>query len=371
METGNASLKSLIGGLKNSLRLAPNKIIGFDVGSSSIKIAELHAASGDSFKLVNFYTVSLPEGSISEDEILRKDEIVEVIKEAIEASGVSNCSACIGLSGSGTLIKKLQLAGGNSDEIDDQILWEIEQYLPFEIDDAAVSYDVLGENMGGGVDAIVAAAKEDLVTSYKALLEEADMPVRIVDMDAFALINIFEHAYLTNEEQSNSSKSWVLIDFGAQKTKFMVYRDKAVVFLKELSIGGVLITEEIQRKLGVNYFEAEDLKTKGDEDGNLPEEILSIIDENLAAMLVELKKTIDFYVNSTSDEAIEGAYITGGNSLIPGLLEDLEANLGVEVNILNPFERIDYDRKKFDEEAISSIAYIGTVALGLGMRIND
>ena len=129
-----------------------------------------------------------------------------------------------------------------------------------------------------------------------------------------------------------------------------------------------MITEEIQRKMGVNYFEAEDLKIIGDENGNLPEEILEIIDEVVENFFSEIKKAIDFYITSTSDESLETCYITGGSSQIPGFLEGLEALLGIPVSMLNPFDVFQYSEKKFDEEQIKEISQRGVEALGLALR---
>ena len=94
------------------------------------------------------------------------------------------------------------------------------------------------------------------------------------------------------------------MEIGAQKTNFVIYKNKKVFFTKEIPIGGGAVTEEIQRKMGVKYVEAEDLKKSGDEKGNLPEEILKIIEEVLNNFLQEIQKTYDFYVSSTSDQVI-------------------------------------------------------------------
>ena len=85
----------------------------------------------------------------------------------------------------------------------------------------------------------------------------------------------------------------------------------------------------------------------------------------------EIKKTIDFYVSSTSDESLVGCYITGGGAMLPGLVEGLEALLGVDVSILNPFEAFEYNEKNIPKDMINAIAYRGVVALGLGMRDVD
>lgn len=219
---------------------------------------------------------------------------------------------------------------------------------------------------GGGVDVLVCAARKDILLNFKELIENTGLKVKIIDLNVTAVINIFE--LVMGERLEDPDQSWMILDLGAQTTSFIIYKGGKVQFVKEMNIGGVMITEEIQRQMGVNYEEAEDLKTHGDENGNLPEEILEIIDDVVESFFSEIKKTIDFYISSTSDESLVGCLLTGGGALVPGLIEGLEALLGVDVSVLNPFEAIEYDEKNIREEMINEIAYRGVCAIGFGMR---
>ena len=115
--------------------------------------------------------------------------------------------------------------------------------------------------------------------------------------------------------------------------------------------------------------EAEDLKINGDSQGNLPQEIVEIVGRMLNTFFSEVKKTLNFYMQASSIESIEHCYITGGSSLIPGLLEGMEGLMGIKVNILNPFDRLEYNSKNIDNEALQQIAISGGVGLGLGIRM--
>jgi len=354
-----------IGNIKDALNIGSKALVGIDIGLSCIKIAEVKHTNNDC-KLLSYASVDLPEGSLIEDEIQKEDVIVKAIEKALEQARITAPNACIGLFGPNTVARKLQLAGGSYEEIEDQVSWEAEQYLPFPIEESSIAFHVYGENEGGGIDVMVAAAKNDIIQNFKEVVEKTKIKVKIVDLQVVAITNVFE--FVMGDKLNDPNSSWLLLDIGAQKTELIIYRQGAIAFTKEMNIGGVMITEEIQRQMGVNYIEAEDLKITGDENGNLPEEILEIIDDVLEAFFAEIKKTIDFYVTSSSDENIKECVLTGGGALIPGLVEGLEALLGVPILILNPFEKITYDKKKFDENDIHSIAFRGVAALGLAMR---
>lgn len=349
---------------KDFAGIGSKNLIGMDIGQSAIKFAEI-SFNGKEYKLESYSAVKLPEAAIIEDEINKEDEVVEAISEAFRAGNFSSKNICLGMSGPNTIARKLQLAGGDEEEIEDQVIWEAEQYLPFSIDDCIVDHFVVGENEGGGIDVMVAAARKDIILNFKALAEKAGLKVRVMDLSQLAICNIFE---LSMGERlfEEGVGTWIVLDIGAQKTELVIYKKGMPTFLKELNVGGGMITEEIQRQLGVNYLEAEDLKVTGDEQGNLPEEILEIMDDVVEVIFNEIKKTIDFYVSSTSDENFTGCTITGGSSLIPGLVEGLQALLSVEVEVMNPFDTMGYN-KKYSEE-VNDIAFKGATVLGLALR---
>lgn len=362
--------KSVIENIKEKVGEAfyvgPKGIIGIDIGLSAVKMAEVSKQSDGSYKLINYSSVNLPEGTIIEDEIQKEDEVLKALQTGLKQLKSSNRFACIGISGPNTLIKRLQLAGGTEEEIEDQVIWEAEQYLPFPIDEGNISFSIIGENQGGGVDVIIGAAKKTIIESFKEMIERSGVKVKIVDLCAAAVINVFES--VMGDEIQIKGKTWILMDLGAQKTHFMIYKNGVLVFFKEINIGGLTITEEIQRQMGVNYNEAESLKIHGDGSGNIPEEIVEIINQVFDTFFAELKKTIDFWVSSTSEESFDGCVLTGGGAQVPGFAEALQELLETEVQVLNPFSTLSYNKNNIPEEAIEEIAYRGVCAIGLAMR---
>jgi type IV pilus assembly protein PilM len=358
-------LNSITDNIKGIFSSGSKSLIGIDIGLSAVKIAEIKK-SGSSYKLVGFAKVDLPEGALIDDEIQISSEIVSAIEKGVKKIKTQTLDVCLGLSGPNTVARKLQLAGGSFEDIEDQVQWESEQYLPFPIDDSSLSFHVFGENEGGGVDVLVAAARNDLVESFKEVVETAKLKVKVVDLNVVAMINVFENVYFKDLVDPNVS--WLIIDIGAQRTDFVIYKQNSIAFTKEMNIGGSMITEEIQRQMGVNYNEAEDLKMTTDEAGNLPEEIVEIIDDILETFFEEIKKTVDFYVTSTSDDNIRECVLTGGGALIPGIVHGVENLIGLNVSILNPFNTFSYDKKRIPEDQVQEIAFRGVAALGLAMR---
>lgn len=357
------SFKEQLGEL---LYFGPKGMIGIDIGASAIKFAEVLLQSDGQIKVNRYHSVDLPDGTLIEDEVHKEDEFVQALQEGLKGLKSSYRFACVGITGPHTLLKRMQIPGTSDDqELDDLVEWETEQYLPFPADDGNVSHSVIGENQGGGVDVLVGAAKRSAVYKMKELIERSNIKVKIVDLSAAATTNVFEKVI---DGEETEFKSWLIIDVGAQKTQVLVYKNGSISFFKEIAIGGNTITEEIQRQMGVNFEEAESLKIYGDGQGNVPEEIVVLINQVLDSFFTELRKSVEFWTASTSEEMFNGCFLTGGSVLIPGFPEAIEELFDLEVQILNPLNAMTYNQKNISEDEIEEIAYKGVAAIGLAMR---
>ncbi len=345
-------------------KFSSGTIVGLDIGSHSLKVCELSGSPGK-FKVEKFGVFNLPEAALIEDEVQKPSEMTDGILEVFKRAGIKSKLVCLGLFGPNTMTKRLPVPEGSYDEIEEHVLWEVEQYITFGADDSMIDFSLMEENEEGVRDALVAAAKMDVVDSYIQLLKEAKLSVKIVDLNVLALSNIFEEVYKKQIEDTN--QGFLILDFGAQTTKILVYKRGGPIFTKEIPIGGGLITEEIQRQMGVSYEEAEDLKTTVDQKGNLPEEILNIINVQVDQQITEIKKNINFYITQGSSEKVTSCYVCGGSSLLPGLMDKLSAAIGIPVERMDVFSKIKIDDRKIAENP-EQFAAIAPIVIGLGMR---
>ncbi|MFL5783768.1 MAG: type IV pilus assembly protein PilM [Bacteriovoracaceae bacterium] len=345
-------------------KISPGVTIGVDIGAHSIKVCELSGSPGK-FKIERFGVFTLSEAALIEDEVQKPSELIEGLQEALKQSGIKSRQICLGLFGPNTMTKRLSVPEGSREEIEDHILWEAEQYITFGADDSQIDFHIIGENEGGGKDAIIAAAKNEVIENFSNLAKEAKLTMKVVDLNVLALANVMEEVFGENVEEF--SQGTLLLDFGAQSTKVIVYKRGAPIFTKEIPVGGSLVTEEIQRQMGVSYEEAEDLKTSADENGNLPQEILNIVNAQIEQQVAEVKKNINFYITQGSAEKVEYCFVTGGSSLLPGLIEKLSIVTGLEVQRLDVLSAFKLNNKKLAENA-DQLAAIAPVVIGLAMR---
>ncbi|MBT3234943.1 MAG: type IV pilus assembly protein PilM [Bdellovibrionales bacterium] len=353
--------------VRDLLQLGPSSLIGIDIGLHSVKIAELDK-SGEEYTLKKFAIVPLPEGAMDTGGMIEKrDEVIDSIGRCLANAEIRGGYGAVGLAGPHTEVKRVQISAGTPAEIDDEIHYDIETHIQFKIDEAAWSYNVVGENQNGSVEVMLGASRQSHLDEYKSLVEEQGVKVRVVDLTKMALVNTFLHTYADVLEHAED-ESQVLLNIGANRTEMIVVSEGSVIFNKDLAVGGAPISAEIQRRMGVTYAAAEDLKITGDDNGNLPEEVIDIIDEVLKSFFGDIKRDFDHYMKFNAGTNLREVYITGGSAMLPGLRDGLEELLSVDVKIINPFDRIIYNDNRFTKEELNMIAYQGSVAIGLAMR---
>jgi type IV pilus assembly protein PilM len=320
------------------------ELIGIDIGLSAVKVAILSIPKKGRYILENYHAVALSEAAIIEDEIQKPDEIIDAINECISEIGTKKRICNLGMDGPNTMTKRLQVPDGSKEDIEDNVLWESEQYISFGADESEIEYNVLGKiESDDVVDTVVVAAKTAVIEEYVEIIKSTGLIVKNVDLNIIAINNAFEVAVGDRLDELSEVGS-IIIDFGAQKTTVMVYKDGGPILTKEIGVGGVLITEEIQRQMGVSYEEAEDLKTNGDANGNLPEEIVAIIQDQIDNQMAEIKKVLNFFIAVGSSEQVGACFVTGGSCRLPGLVETLQELVGLEVELLNPFDGFEYGK---------------------------
>ncbi len=347
--------------------LFERQLVGLDIGVSGIKAVELHGK--ESPRLVAYNRVPLPWDAISPDgEIRSRPIVVNALKKLFELKSFTSKRVAVGASGNAIITKKITVPRMSEAELRDQLYWEAEQYIPFNINEVNLDFAIIGnspQTQSGTpmMDALLVAAKRDYIQNLTSLVEEAGLTPAIVDNQSFALGNAFEFNYGHLVDDPNGG-ACVIIDFGAGSTKISIVEGDKTTFTRELRQCGIGCTLMLSERLGVAVDQAEKMKIQqGDTEG-----VESIVGEYVQGMVDEITRTLDFAISQSPDHSIEGIYICGGASRTHGLVDALEEKLPAPVVALNPVQNIAGSGKKMNAQAIREMAYLGAVAIGLALR---
>ena len=345
-----------------------NHLVGLDVGSHSIKLVEIdHSKRGPILK--SFGVVGLPPDAIVEGSIKEIEVVASAIKNLYKNLKVKNRKVATSISGYSVIVKKIELPTKEGGDLEATIQEKAEQYIPFDINDVNLDYDLLSPGPEEGsaesskpTEVMLVAAKKDMVEEYVGLLQLAGLSPMVLDVDAFALQNAFE---MSSPDQKGC---YALVNIGAEELGINAVKNGISMFTRDSSYGGAQITEAIMKELKVSYEEAEKIKlggTKVEKEKPILEEIFTSV---VSSWAQEIKRALDFLATTYPDESIQRVFLSGGSSRIPGFQKYLEMETGIPVEMFNPFSNLVINEKKFDTRYLSYMAPQAAVAVGLALR---
>lgn len=341
-------------------------LVGLDIGSSAVKLVRLRQAAG-SWELLNFNVGPLPPDGVVEGRIMNFTAIVECIRGLVREAGVKDAACCLSVSGSSVIIKKLSLPEMTREELEDSILWEAEQYIPFDIKDVNVDAQILNPRTGQGqMDVLMVAAKKDVVNEYVSVAVEGGLRPTVVDVAIFACLNMFEVNYSVPTDQTLA-----LLNVGANSINVGVLSGGTIAFTRDIAIGGAMLTAEIQKQFNVSYEEAEAFKTGAESSissSTVAREVAKVADRVTDQMVSEVQRSLDFFVATSVKADIGRIYLCGGSAQLPALIRALERRMEVPVELVNPFRNIAVDARRFDIDLLQRAAPLAGTAVGLALR---
>jgi type IV pilus assembly protein PilM len=357
------SRSTLIQGLTTVFRRAKS-LVGLDIGSSAVKAVELKPA-GRGYRVAAYGTEPLPPDSIVDGAIIDGAAVADAIRRLFDGRGIKTRDVAASLSGNAVIVKKISLPMMTEAELADSISWEAEQYIPFDIQDVNLDYQVLDTSDPGGkgqMDVLLVAAKKEKIADYTGVIAQAGRSAVVVDVDAFALQNAYEANY-----GLQPGTVTVLLNAGASATTINILNGEQSVFTRDVSIGGNAYTEALQRELGLPYDVADRLKRGETVEGASYDDARPVLRAVTENVMLEIQKTFDFFKATAASDRIDRIVVSGGASRSEGFTDLLAERFEAPVETFDPFKRVAFDSKKLKLEA-TDVAPTAAVAVGLAMR---
>jgi type IV pilus assembly protein PilM len=341
-------------------------LVGLDIGSSAVKAVELKAA-GKGYKVTAFGAESVPPDSIVDGAIIDGAAVADAIRRVFEGNKIQTKDVAASLSGNAVIVKKITLPVMTEGELAESIYWEAEQYIPFDIQDVNLDYQILdpGDAANGKatMDVLLVAAKKEKIADYTGVIAQAGRTALVVDVDAFALQNAFEVNY-----GIEPGRVVVLLNAGASATNINILQGDQSVFTRDISIGGNAYTEALQKELNLPFDQADQLKRGEPVDGVTFEDARPVLRAVTENVMLEIQKTFDFFKATAASDRIDRIVVSGGASRAEGFLEMLTERFEAPVELFDPFKNVAFDAKRFQVGAVDAIAPTAAVAVGLALR---
>jgi type IV pilus assembly protein PilM len=341
-------------------------LIAIDIGSSAVKIVEL--SGGSQKKLLSMGMELVPAGAIVDGNIANAEVVAELVRNLLKRLNISPRGRRVALSlgGSSVLMKRV-LIGASENTLEEQIYYDVQQH--FQIDPSEIYYDyalMTADNPEvKDTPVLLVGSKRDLVENYIGMLHTVGMKAGVIECDVFSVSNMFEYNYGVVEALT------AIVNVGANVTQVALLFRGEYVYTRDIAVAGEEYTRKIMDALGCDRPNAELLKigaSLGSKD--VPPEVAPIINEINEQLVSEVHLTVDYFIQSGDIQtgALSSVFLTGGGARVLGLDAALAAVLQVPVQVINPFQRVDVNPRKFNMDTLMQQGHLYGVAVGLGLR---
>ena len=339
-----------------------NLITGVDIGSHAIKVCQLQKY-GTTYKLIAVGSAALPSGAVEDGVLQEPLEVSKVLSALLKNLKIKNKKIGISISGYSVIVKKINLEEMEDDALAKYISAEDEQYIPFDLDDVYIDFQKLPTKKEGTdrCDIMLVAAKKEVVNDYLDMLNELKLNTVLVDVDGFALENIWETV-------SGRTENVALVDIGASKMNINIISEGVSVLARDVVVGSEQLTDQLANALNVDYLQAERIKLGIAPLEEHKETVENIFNQTCTQWVLEIKKAIDLYLANNPDQPLRSIILSGGGAKVNGLKEYIAKETGLDVIAFNPFTTMIIDNKKLDEHYLATVAPEMAIATGLAIR---
>ena len=346
------------------------RFLTLNIGASKAVLAEYALKGKDSLTLTAYGEADL---SLAGDSATALEaSLTPALHQIMREKGIKPAPLVVSLNGQAVFPRFAKFPSVSADKLDDLVRYEVEQNVPFPIDEIVCDHQFTGETPEGDKAAMIVSAKIEQVRAVTDAVQAAGLTPQIVDVSPMAVYNAFKWS---NPGATGCS---VILDVGAKTTSLILVEDEKI-YNRSIPVAGNTITKEIAQAFGCDLSEAEDFKrTRGyvslggvtedaDETADRASKVIRAV---LTRLHAELSRSINFYRSQQGGNAPARLFLTGGSARLPQLDAFFRETLQIEVGYLNPFQRIRLGGK-INRNAFANDAFTLAESAGLALRMTD
>ena len=341
------------------------KVVAFDIGQTTIKIVE-GIYYKENLSIDKFVEIPTPKGAISDGMIVKQEVIISTLKKTLLENNISAKEGICTNNSTSIINRELLIHKVEDDEIETVVRYEIQQYLPINLDDYVLQMNILGEEEFEGnqkLNVRAIAYPEKMARGYYELLQALNLKPYALDVNYNALNKLINYIDVINEYEYNPKESIVFIDMGATSLDVNIYNEGILQFTRIIKSGGTYINEILTEMLNIEKDEVEEYKAKNI---SLKEENLStqnkLVIGEINEWIDKIEKIIQFYKNKNMGIDIDRIFIYGGTAKISGLCEYMTSKLSIKTTRIQSIPKIILNSNNITNQNIDNfINVIGSI----------
>jgi type IV pilus assembly protein PilM len=355
------------------------------LGSSAIKLVQL-LEGRDGIYLHKAGSAPMPPNAVKGGVIVDPLAASQSIRSLLEALQTDAGTVVAGVAGPTVVVREVPLPAMSDRQLRRSIQWEARNYISFPVEDSVIEFQILdrpeGTTAGGQMKVLLVAAPRDMVDSQVETLELAGLEPLAVEIQPFAALRGLLAA---NGKTTADGDTTALVGIGAAYTEITIVKDSQFVMSRTIPIAGNAFTEAIKNALDVDPEEASRIKETATQTVLSEEERATLdpaaqqasraIEPLLDELIRELRRSLayhDYQQQSpdagTGELGVNQILLSGGGAKLPRIHDYFQAQLGVDVGVLNVFGPGRLQARGVDPEYLQTHAPTLVVAAGLALR---
>jgi len=345
--------------------VAARTAIGLDIGTSSIRAAQLTVSKG-AVTLDRFGQVAIPPGVVRDGEVIDSDAVAEALKHLWSSAKFSQKDVVLGISNQKVFVRQVDIPWMPAGELKNSLKFQVADLLPMPVEEAVLDFVVLNEVMNEGarhLRGLLVAASQDMVLGSIRACQKAGLKVTTADLTPFAVLR----AAGTTDPMGLSGPEAV-VDVGARVTNIVVHEGGVPQFVRILLLGGDDVTGAIVERLGISAVEAERLKrSPGALSSPAAADARRVVDAALAEFVDEVRGSVDYFLATSGSRPLTRLVLSGGGSLADGLAQRLATAVRTQVEYGRPFSRLTIGKTGLAAQQVQLVEPLAAVPVGLAM----
>ena len=343
-----------------------NKRVGVDVGSTAVRAAEV-ATNGHGPTLVRAGQVPLPPGAVQSGEVRDPAVVADALRELWHIGKFSTRDVVLGVANQRMAVREVTLPWLAAKEMRAALPFQIQEFVPIPVDDAVLDYEVIEEIEVDGrkmARLLLVAAQKAMVQQMIDAAEAARLSPVGLDLVPFAVMRSVGDGAVFEDDGDDEA----VLNVGGDVTSICIHKKGLPRFVRILPAGGADVTSAIVRGTGVTTEQAEAIKRgrSADVSPETLEEARTTMAARMAALVDEVRSSLDFYESQSRGARIRRVLVTGGGSLLEGFIESLNERVPAEVTRGRPFGRINVPAQMETPE-MAAVEPLLAVAIGLAI----
>ena len=361
-EKGEGKVKSKTPAKKKKLK----KVVSFDIGSSTIKIA-VGKYDNNKVSIEKLIDVITPDGAVNDGIIQNIDSLADIIKFTLDQNKIVVKDAICTSNSSMIINRELNIPKVDESEIDTVVHFEIQQYLPINLDDYIVQCIILDEfkdqfDSSEKYKVNVIAYPQKMARGYYELLNKLELQPHALDVTHNSINKLVDITKTINIRDIDKNSTVAFVDMGSSSIKVNIYKKGKLDFTRIIKVGGNDIDFELSQELNMSIKSTESMKIDKDNisEAEYKEKVNSIINKVVKNWLVDIERILQFYKNKNMGNTIDSIFIYGGSSNISGLKEAFESAFTISTEKINAISSVENAKSLEEpiEEYINAIAAI-------------